>query len=680
MKGLIEMDVMFTVLILFFIIGLSNVIQRFIPAVPIPLVQIAIGVIISISPSGLHIPLEPELFFVLFIAPLLFNDGKVTPRDELWKLRRPILLLALGLVFATVIVGGTFIHFLIPAIPLPAAFALAAILSPTDVVAVSSIASRMQMPKGIMRLLEGEGLMNDASGLVAFKFAVAATVTGFFSIYQATGSFLLISIGGLVSGAVFALFIIWIKVLLRRFGLEDITVHMLIQIMTPFVIYILAEELGFSGILAVVAAGVVHAVERERSESRTLELQKVSDNTWSVILYILNGLVFVLLGLQVPDASRVIIENPNLSNGQVFGYIFAITLVLLSLRFIWLTAFWKKIKPLLTFKESDLPKYRAITTLTVSGVRGAVTLAGAFSIPFVVSGGAPFPQRDLIIFLAAGTILLTLIIASVFLPILSKQTSGNTVDQKQLSFEDAANRAWEEGKAYLQKLRTSENRLAIRRLSKEYSVTSGDMMYAGVGPREFSRNKKEHHIRLKAFQIERNLLVKELKKNDELSEAVAEYLHLRLQMVEDLLRNKSGLSLFAIRIKGLAQRVFPGTKRNNLSPSDSKQVRAIMSEIYAEIIFELQKGLNSDDHYIATLRLIPLYEKVFIRMSETDLDPVLEHQVLDLHYQVMEEMRRFTQELFQENSTSRETTQQLRKYLNYVEAAVAENAQTPVNH
>lgn len=276
------MDVMFTVLLLFFIIGLSNVIQRFVPSVPLPLVQIAIGVIISISPSGLHIPLEPELFFVLFIAPLLFNDGKVTPRDELWKLRRPILLLALGLVFATVVVGGTFIHFLIPSIPLPAAFALAAILSPTDVVAVGSIASRMHMPKGIMRLLEGEGLMNDASGLVAFKFAVAATVTGFFSIYQATGSFLLISIGGLVSGAVFALFIIWIKVLLRRFGLEDITVHMLIQIMTPFIIYILAEELGFSGILAVVAAGVIHAVERERSESRTLELQKVSDNTWSL--------------------------------------------------------------------------------------------------------------------------------------------------------------------------------------------------------------------------------------------------------------------------------------------------------------------------------------------------------------------------------------------------------------
>ena len=170
---------------------------------------------------------------------------------------------------------------------------------------------------------------------------------------------------------------------------KDITVHV-IQIMTPFVIYILAEELGFSGILAVVAAGVVHAIERERSESRTLELQKVSDNTWSVILYILNGLVFVLLGLQVPDASRVVLEDPTFGNGAVIAYIFAITLVLLALRFVWLTLFWKKIKPLMTFKESDLPKFRAITTLTVSGVRGAVTLAGAFSIPYVISGGSPF--------------------------------------------------------------------------------------------------------------------------------------------------------------------------------------------------------------------------------------------------------------------------------------------------
>ncbi|TSB46606.1 Na+/H+ antiporter [Alkalicoccobacillus porphyridii] len=676
------MEVMYIVLILFFIIGLSNVIQRFIPFVPLPLVQIVIGVVISISPSGLHIPLEPELFFVLFIAPLLFNDGKVTPRDELWKLRRPILLLALGLVFATVVVGGTFIHFLIPSIPLPAAFALAAILSPTDVVAVGSIASRMKMPKGIMRLLEGEGLMNDASGLVAFKFAVAATVTGFFSIYQATGSFLLIAIGGLVSGALLALFIIWIKVLLRRFGLEDITVHMLIQIMTPFIIYILAEEFGFSGILAVVAAGVVHAVERERSESRTLELQKVSDHTWSVILYVLNGLVFVLLGLQVPDASRVVIADPTFKNGEVLAYIFAITLVLLVLRFIWLTLFWRKIKPLMTYKESDLPKYRAITTLTVSSVRGAVTLAGAFSIPYVISDGSPFPERDLIIFLAAGTILLTLLIASVFLPILSKQTAGEGTDQKQLNFEQAANRTWEEGRAYLQELRTSDNRLAIRRLSKEYSQASVDIVYGGGTSWDFAHKRKEHTVRLKAMQTEHKLLTEELRTNKELKKAVVDYLQLRLQMIDEVLSHKTWFSLFAIRLKRLAQRVFPGTKHNKLNEEDGGQVREILARVYAQIITDLHKGLKSEENHSACMNLIPLYERVLHRISESDLDvdPVLEHQVLDLHYQVMEEMRRVTQQLFQENSTSRETTQKLRRYLNYVESAVAENAQTPADH
>ncbi|WP_437183031.1 cation:proton antiporter domain-containing protein [Shouchella clausii] len=177
-----------------------------------PLIQIALGMLCSISPTaGLHIPLEPELFFVLFIAPLLFNDGKVTPRDELWKLRLPILLLALGLVFATVVVIGLFIHWLIPSIPLPAAFALAAILSPTDVVAVSSIAKRVHMPKGLMRLLEGEGLMNDASGLVAFKFAVAATVTGIFSVSEASVSFLLIALGGLGLGVLFSFMLIGLK-------------------------------------------------------------------------------------------------------------------------------------------------------------------------------------------------------------------------------------------------------------------------------------------------------------------------------------------------------------------------------------------------------------------------------------------------------------------------------------
>ena len=334
------MEFLMIVLLLLAIIGLSNFINHFMPYIPVPLIQIALGVLLAALPLGIHVPMEPELFFILFIAPLLFYDGKNVSRHELWKLRKPILLLALGLVFLTVIVIGYLIHWLIPSIPLSAAFALAAILSPTDVVAVGAISSRVKMPKTIMHVLEGEGLMNDASGLVAFKFAVAATVTGVFSLAEASWSFLLIAIGGLLGGALLAYIIIRLKVLIRRLGMEDVTLHMLIQLLTPFIIFYVIEHFHLSGILSVVAAGIVHAIYRDREQSPNVKLQVVSKSTWTIVIYILNGLVFVLLGLQIPSVSQEIFESPLFNNFEVITYILIITASLLLLRFVWIFAGW----------------------------------------------------------------------------------------------------------------------------------------------------------------------------------------------------------------------------------------------------------------------------------------------------------------------------------------------------
>lgn len=414
------MEMFELVLIMLILIGVSNVLNRFIPSVPVPLFQIALGTLVALLPPGLHMTLNTELFMLLFIAPLLYNDGKRTPREELWNLRSPILLLALGLVFVTVIAGGYFINGLIPSIPLPAAFALAAILSPTDAVAVGALAGRISLPKGILRLLEGESLMNDASGLVAFKFAVAATVTGVFSLTQVTFSFIWIALGGIVCGALISFLIVWIRIFLRRLGMEDVTIHMLLQLLTPFVIFIITEHLGFSGILGVVAGGIVHAIERDHTESNQAELRVVSTNTWSVILYILNGLVFVILGLQIPNATETIFQSPDYSNMQVIGFIGIISVGLILLRFIWVYLFWEGSWLLGSGEQMGKPKLTSSVLISLSGVRGAVTLAAAFSIPYVLQDGSPFPERDLIIFLAAGVILFSLIIASVVLPIISK--------------------------------------------------------------------------------------------------------------------------------------------------------------------------------------------------------------------------------------------------------------------
>lgn len=405
------MEIFLMVLVLLILIGISNVVNHFLPVIPVPLIQIALGVAMTYVPGMHHIPLDPELFLLLFIAPLLFNDGKMTPRDELWQLRSSILLLALGLVFATVLLAGPFIHWMIPAIPLSAAFALAAILSPTDAVAVGSLSGRVKLPGKIMRLLEGEALMNDASGLVAFNFAIAATVTGYFSLPKAIGSFIAIAIGGIVVGALLGFMAIGLRLRLRRLGMEDVTLHMLIIILTPFIIYWVAEEFHVSGILAVVAAGVTHAIERDRMTRGSARLHIVSASTWPVILFCLNGLVFILLGLEIPGVISEVWKDPAYNNGQVIGYVLIITAVLILLRFVWVWAANRH--------------FRSALLTALSGVRGALTLAAAFSIPMTLADNSPFPERSLILCICSGVILLTLVIASVLLPILTREAEAD---------------------------------------------------------------------------------------------------------------------------------------------------------------------------------------------------------------------------------------------------------------
>ncbi|MDN4074952.1 Na+/H+ antiporter [Fictibacillus terranigra] len=489
------MEFFLVILLLLSLIGLSSLINHLLPYIPVPLVQIALGVTLASLPLGLQIPLEPELFFILFIAPLLFHDGRHVSRQDLWKHRKPILLLALGLVFLTVLVIGSLIHWLIPTIPWPAAFALAAILSPTDVVAVSSISARVKIPKPIMHVLEGEGLMNDASGLVAFKFAVAATVTGAFSLAQASGSFVVISIGGFLGGALLAIVIIQLRTFIRRLGMEDVTIHMLIQLLTPFFIFYIIEHFHLSGILSVVAAGIIHAIHQERSRIPAGKLQIVSESTWTVLIYILNGLVFVLLGLQIPSVINEILEDPLFNNWQVTGYILIISVALILLRFLWISATWRG---WMEKKKPHMQSLRAISILTISGVRGAVTLAGAFTIPFVIAGGAPFPERSLILFIAAGVILFTLIAASVFLPVLSRTEKGDRNTLKEEMERKAALRTIDAAIHSIEESITDVNRSAAISVINNYNTVRNE-----VSEKSSEQMKREENeARLTALEAE----------------------------------------------------------------------------------------------------------------------------------------------------------------------------------
>ncbi|WLH75079.1 Na+/H+ antiporter [Pseudomonas fluorescens] len=415
------MQTAYTVLILLMLVSVSRLVGRVIP-LPLPLVQIAAGALLAWPTLGLHVALDPELFLFLFLPPLLFSDGWRMPKRELWRLRGPILTLAVGLVLFTVVGAGYFIHWILPAIPLPVAFALAAVLSPTDAVAVSAIAQN-RLPKPLMHMLQGEALMNDASGLVTFKFALAAALTGVFSLADASLTFVLVAVGGLAVGVALSWLVGRLRTWMIARGWDDPATHVVFMLLLPFAAYVLAERLGASGILSAVAAGMMQSwLDLLPRQTSTRLLNR---SVWSLLEFAFNGLIFLLLGLQLPDIIKVVVSHePTLWPALLYRCmeVVAIFLVLVVLRFIWVQSIWRLSGLLRRLRgRSELtlvPTARSCWLLTVGGVRGAVTLAGVMSVPLLLAPGQDFPERDLLIFIAAGVILLSLIAACIALPLL----------------------------------------------------------------------------------------------------------------------------------------------------------------------------------------------------------------------------------------------------------------------
>jgi monovalent cation/hydrogen antiporter len=662
------------VLILLISIGISNILNRFIPLVPIPLIQIALGMILAVLPLGIHMPLDPELFLVLFIAPLLFNDGKRISRDELWNLRIPILLMSLGLVFITIFIVGYVINWMIPTITLSAAFALAAILSPTDAVSVKALTKRIHLPGNIMHLLEGEALMNDASGLVAFKFAIAATVSGIFSLTQATFSFFVIAIGGLLSGAILSFFVIQLRRLIRRLGMEDVTIQMLIQILTPFFLYLVSERIGVSGILAVVAGGIIHAFEHDRTESFMSKLQIVSESTWYVIIFILNGLVFLILGLQIPAVTKVIFKDEKYNNFIVLGYIVAISIILIFIRFLWVYIFYEG-KFIFGKKEIFSKSRLKLSALTaLSGVRGAITLAGAFSIPYVIQGGTPFPQRDLIIFISAGVILFTLIEASVMLPILSKKEKQIKKEEKDKLEQMALIKIIEAAVKVLKEEMNDENKKATLYIISSYNkfIRNG-YRNNNKFKSNLQSNEMKKVIYTEALKAEKKE-IEHLFETGQISRPVFFELKEIYDHTETILLDgfKHRINLAISIVKRVISRLFPSSKKSNISVN--KEIELAQITIYKAAIISIRNQIN-DENKGASLEIIAHYNELIGRLHRSDqpkdIELFNEHK-RKLQFKAIEVQRKEVQLLFENGEINREIANKLRKFINYWEATIME--------
>lgn len=467
------------VLIVLTCVAASSVIDKFVN-VSIPVIQVVIGLLVAlVLPSVQEVHLESELFMLLFIAPLLFNETRETNIRALLLNLNSILSLAIALVVVSVLSVGYALHLMVPSIPLAAAFALASALGPTDAATVTALKSNIHLTHRQQTLLSGESLINDASGVVAFQFSVAAAVTGAFSLVDAAGSFTVLFVGGVAMGIVTGFAFSAINAMLGRLGYEDTVANVLYEVLTPFLVYLLAETFHVSGVLAVVAAGLVIALPRRQSNKALFARQKlVSDSTWKVISFLINGTIFVFLGMQIPLAVLPG-TNGGLNILQILGIVVVITLFMHGVRFAWLYALEtyklhkgghlctgkdavdgendlagsssngekpdqplaelgseqtseqiaEQPKPTCAIKPISITSAELIKNVlvtTIAGAKGAVTLSIILTLPLTTQSGAAFPQRDLLITIAAGVILATLLLADNLLPVLSKSPEADS--------------------------------------------------------------------------------------------------------------------------------------------------------------------------------------------------------------------------------------------------------------
>ena len=491
-------------LALFVAVAAFGALSKWVP-LPLPIILTAGGALLAFVPGFASVRMQPDIFFLLFVPPLLFSDGWLFPKREFLSYLRPILLLAFGLVAATVVVVGYLMHWLIPSLPLAAAFALGAIVSPTDAVATASVGERLPLPSRVTHIVNGESLINDASGLVAFKFAVAAAATGTFSWLDASGQLALVAGGGAIAGGAVAALIGALRVRMVRFCVDDPTIQTIISLLTPYAAYLAAEALSVSGVLAAVTAGLYAGWHDTRHLS--VATRRHAWEVWGMLLYIFNSLAFLLLGLQLKGVVETLAQRSWL---ELAGYTFALYAAITLVRILWVYpgTYLPHLLSRRVRERESLPSPRAVFLVGWAGLRGSVTLAAALSLPLTIGDGTPFPGRDLILFLAAATIVLTLLINGLTLPAIIRalklRADGGAEREERAARLSVSQAAADELRRTLPALKRAEEIAFAGRLIADYD--SRLSRHAANGPRRADLDhlaEAEQRLRLSALKAER---------------------------------------------------------------------------------------------------------------------------------------------------------------------------------
>src|SRR5829696_1741561 len=363
-------------------------------AVPYPIFLVIGGLALGLVPGLPRIELDPDLVLLVFLPPLLYSASFFTGLRELRQNIRPVSLLSIGLVLATALAVALVAHALIDGMSWPAAFVLGAIVSPTDPVAATAIAGRIGIPRRIVTIIEGEALINDATALVAYKVAVAAVLTGSFTAWEAGAEFIYSGLGGAALG----LAIGWVIAQVRE-RLDDPPVEITIALFSGYAAYLPAEELGLSGVTAAVAIGLYMGSQTSRLTNSTVRMQ--SDAVWQIITFLLNSILFLLIGLQLPGILDDL-RGADFDTDDLLLYGSVVTATVIVTRIVWTYVFLYL--PYLRVPGVSRPvKARKIAIVAWMGMRGAVSLAAALALPTVTDDGSAFTERPVILTMTSTT-------------------------------------------------------------------------------------------------------------------------------------------------------------------------------------------------------------------------------------------------------------------------------------
>lgn len=385
--------------------------QRF--SISYPIFLVLGGLAIGLFPGMPRITVSPDLIFLIFLPPLLYEAAWFTSWHDFFRLRRPIISLAFILVFVTSVVVGFISSSLIPGFTVALGFLLGGIISPPDAVAATSVLRGVEVPKRVTTILEGESLINDAASLIVFRFALAAILTGTFTFSEAVVDFFFVVTMGVVVGLAIAT----IFYCIHRYLKTTASVDTVLTLIAPFLMYLVAEQFHFSGVLAVVSGGLF--LSYRSHDLFDYESRMQARGVWSSMTFLLNGLVFILIGLQLPSIVDGLAEY---SMATVLFYALVISIVIIAIRILFVipTAYLPRILSRRIRQSEEFPPISGVFLVGWAGMRGVVSLASALSIPLMMPSGEPFPHRNLILFITFIVILVTLVGQGLTLPYIAR--------------------------------------------------------------------------------------------------------------------------------------------------------------------------------------------------------------------------------------------------------------------